>query len=86
MGRAEAAMENQKITVIIEPAEEGGFIAHCPDLPGCITEGETLEEVKAMAEEAVRLYLESLVAHNEPLPTALEEENSEHPELIFNTA
>jgi predicted RNase H-like HicB family nuclease len=45
--------------VVFEPQEEGGYTAYVPDLPGCISEGETLEEAAAMIQEAMALYLES---------------------------
>jgi len=38
-------------------------------LPGCVTFGETLEESMSMAREAIELYIESLMAHNEEIPT-----------------
>ena len=57
-----------EFTVLFEPAEEGGFIATCPALPGCVTQGETLGEARAMAAEAILGYLESLVKHGEPIP------------------
>lgn len=47
-------------TVFFEPAEEGGYVVTCPALPGMVTEGETLEEARAMAKDAIRAYLESL--------------------------
>ena len=53
------AME-YRYTVLFEPAEEGGFIVTCPALPGLVTEGDTLEEARAMAEDAIRAYIESL--------------------------
>jgi antitoxin HicB len=49
-----------RYTVFFEPAEEGGYIVTCPALPGMVTEGETLEEARAMAKDAIRAYLESL--------------------------
>jgi len=55
-------------TVILEPAEEGGYTVIVPSLPGCITEGDTFEEAIKMANDAISLYLESLIAHNEPIP------------------
>jgi len=61
-------MEELTYTVHIEPAEEGGYIAYFPALPGCHTQGETLDEVIAMAKEVLGLYLESLQAHGEPIP------------------
>ena len=47
-------------TVLFEPAEEGGFTVTCPALPGLVTEGDTLENARGMAEDAIRGYLESL--------------------------
>jgi predicted RNase H-like HicB family nuclease len=47
-------------TMLFEPAEEGGFVVTCPALPGLVTEGDTLEEARLMAEDALRGYLESL--------------------------
>jgi len=44
-------------TARIEEAEEGGYIAHFPSLPGCITQGETIEEVIAMAKDAMAGWL-----------------------------
>ena len=51
---------NHKYTVLFQPAEEGGFVVTCPALPGLVTEGDSLEEARAMAEDALRGYLESL--------------------------
>jgi len=53
-------MVEYNYTVLFEPAEEGGFVATCPALPGLVTEGDTLEEARAMAQDAIRAYLESL--------------------------
>lgn len=39
-----------------------------PALPGCVTQGETLEEAITMARDAIGLYLESLIADGEPIP------------------
>ena len=47
-------------TMLFEPAEEGGYVVTCPALPGLVTEGNTLEEARQMAEDALRGYLESL--------------------------
>ncbi len=55
-------------TVKIYPAEEGGFWAEVPALPGCFTQGETMEEIIAMAHEAIECYIGSLLKHNEPVP------------------
>jgi len=48
------------ITVIYEPAEEGGYIAYAPSLPGCNTQGDTLEEAEKNITDAIGLYLEEI--------------------------
>ncbi len=53
-------MAEYKFTVLFEPAEEGGFVVTCPALPGLVTEGDTLEEARSMASDAIRAYIESL--------------------------
>ena len=50
-----------QIKVVLEPAEEGGYIVYMPSLPGCISEGETEEEALANIKEAIELYLEPIV-------------------------
>ncbi|MFZ2522178.1 MAG: type II toxin-antitoxin system HicB family antitoxin [Minisyncoccia bacterium] len=45
-------------SVIYEPAEEGGYVASAPSLPGCYSQGETLEETKKNIQEAIGVYLE----------------------------
>jgi predicted RNase H-like HicB family nuclease len=40
-------------TVLFEPAEEGGYVVFCPALPGLVTEGDTYEEARARAKEAI---------------------------------
>ena len=51
-------------------AEAGGYSVHFPDLLGCVTEGDTLQEALAMAEDALGLYLQSLKDDCEPFPAA----------------
>lgn len=56
-------------TVLFTPDElDGGFTVDVPALPGCHTEGETLEEAKANAQEAIELYLEVLVERGFKIP------------------
>lgn len=62
------AHEEYNFTVLYEPAEEGGYVVTCPALPGLVTEGDTLEEARAMAEDAIRAYLESLRKDGLPVP------------------
>ena len=54
--------------VVIEKAADGSFSAYVPDLPGCVTCGDTVEEARRLIEEAVRLHIESLRYHGEPVP------------------
>ncbi len=55
-------------TAIFEPAEEGGYVVTIPALNGLTTEGDTMEEARAMAADAIRCYLESLHKHGEQIP------------------
>ncbi len=55
-------------SVFYEQASEGGYAAFVPALPGCHTQGETLEETESNVKEAIALYIESLTAHGEPVP------------------
>ena len=61
-------MNNVTYTLHIERAEEGGYVAFFPALEGCHTQGETIEEVVAMAKDALAGYLESLRAHGDQIP------------------
>jgi predicted RNase H-like HicB family nuclease len=47
-----------KLQIILEPSEEGGYTVTVPALPGCISEGDSLDEAVANIEEAIQLYLE----------------------------
>lgn len=49
-----------KLCVVLEPSEEGGYTAHVPSLPGCISEGDSLEQAMVNIKEAVELYLETV--------------------------
>ena len=48
-----------KLTIVLEPQEEGGFTAYVPSLPGCISQGETKEDTIKNIKEAIELYLEA---------------------------
>ena len=58
--RKSANADEHSYTVLFEPAEEGGFVVTCPALPRLVTEGDTFKEARAMAKDAIALYLESL--------------------------
>ncbi len=54
--------------ILIPDVEEGGYTVEVPSLPGCISQGETLDEALTNIKEAIELYIESLEAHGEPVP------------------
>lgn len=55
-------------SVFYEAAPEGGYVVLVPALPGCHSQGETLEEAEKNIKEAIELYLESLAASKEAIP------------------
>lgn len=63
-----------KYRVLVEQDEDGMFVAEVPALPGCISQGRTREESIQNIQEAIAGYLESLRAHNEPIPPSIHEE------------
>lgn len=71
-------MNKHHYTVILHPEPEaGGYSVTVPALPGCVTQGETIEEAIAMARDAISLYIQSLADDGEPIP-----EEHEHPQAI----
>lgn len=56
-------------TINLEDDGDGGFIVTVPTLPGVITFGQTIEEAKANAAEAILCHLEGMLADGEPIPT-----------------
>jgi predicted RNase H-like HicB family nuclease len=71
----EASIQTQAYTytVLLEPDEDGGFVVTCPALPGLVTHGDTLEEAREHATEAIELYLECLQAEGSPIPAGEEQ-------------
>ena len=57
-----------QFTPIFEPQADGGYHAMCPSLPGCHSEGDTLDEAVAHIREAIGVYVESMIAHGETPP------------------
>ena len=53
---------------VIERGGDGNYSAHVPDLPGCVSCGDTLDEVRSLIRECVELHIESLRSHGEPVP------------------
>ena len=58
--RAAWSEASMVLKVVLEPSEEGGYTAHVPALPGCISEGETIQEAMRNIREAAELYLEPI--------------------------
>jgi predicted RNase H-like HicB family nuclease len=54
--------------VVIHPAEEGGYWAEVPVLPGCFAQGESIEEVLSESREAISSHLEAMREFGEDLP------------------
>jgi predicted RNase H-like HicB family nuclease len=63
-----------KYRVLIEQDEDGIYVAEVPSLPGCISQGQTRAEALDNIKEAMAAYIESLEAHNEPIPPPISEE------------
>ena len=60
-------MKNYDITIVIEKDEDGNYLAICPSLQGCYTEGSSEEEVTELIEDAIRLHIEDRLENNEPI-------------------
>ena len=59
----------RRYTVVLEPdLEEGGFTVTVPTLPGCVTEGDTIEEALENARDAIRSLLAYLKDSGKPIP------------------
>ena len=63
-----------KFRVRVDCDEDGAFVAEVPSLPGCVTQGATRAEALDNIREAIAAYLESLKAHDEPIPPSVDEE------------
>jgi predicted RNase H-like HicB family nuclease len=54
--------------IVIERADDGGYGAWAPDLPGCVALGDTIEDAKHQMREAIAFHLEGLREQGEPVP------------------
>ena len=57
-----------KLRIIIEQDEEGTYVAVCPSLPGCVSQGKTRKEALENTRDAIKGYLTSLEKHDEQIP------------------
>jgi predicted RNase H-like HicB family nuclease len=62
-----------KFRVTIEADEDGVFVAECPALPGCVSQGKTRDEAMVNIRDAIQGYLESLKKHGDPIPGPITE-------------
>ena len=67
-------MQNYELTVVIERDEDGRFLAICPALQGCYTEGESEGEARDLIADAIRLHIESRLQRGEPIPAEVSTE------------
>ena len=58
----------REYTVVVHPDETGGYWTEVPALPGCGSQGETVEEALEMTKDAISLWLETLRARGEAVP------------------
>ena len=63
-----------RFRVLIETDEDGVFIATCPSLPGCVSQGTTRDEALANIRDAMVAYVASLQKHGEAIPPSVNEE------------
>jgi antitoxin HicB len=63
-----------KLRVLVQQDEDGKYVATCPSLPGCISEGDTREAALANIQDAIEGYLKSLRKHSEAIPPPITEE------------
>jgi len=59
---------SDRYLVVIEKADDGSYSAYLPDVPGCVSCGDTIDEVKAMISEALQFHLEGLRGTGMPIP------------------
>ena len=67
-------MEHLRYRVVIEEGESGWFIAQCPSLPGCFSQGKTRAEARVNIREAIECHIEGLKKRNLPIPSPTNEE------------
>ncbi|MEO8399717.1 MAG: type II toxin-antitoxin system HicB family antitoxin [Ignavibacteriaceae bacterium] len=60
-------MKNYNFTVVIDKDEDGNYLAICPSLQGCYTEGDTEDEAMESIKDAIRLHIEERLQNDEPI-------------------
>lgn len=67
-------MDDMKYRVVITQDEDGVYVAQCPAMPGCVTQGKTRAEALDHVRDAMQGYAASLRKHHEPIPPSIDEE------------
>jgi antitoxin HicB len=70
-------MKQGTYSIVLEPEEGGGYAVSVPTLPGCLTQGKTVEEAMERVAEAISVHMAGLEADGEPVP-----EEHEPPRLV----
>jgi predicted RNase H-like HicB family nuclease len=73
-------MKERTYSIVLEPEDGGGYAVSVPALPGCFTQGRTVEEAMERAVEAIGVHIAGLQADGEPVP-----EEREHPRVVTVT-
>ena len=60
--------QEYQYTIFLQEAEEGGYIADVPSLPGCMSQGETIEEAVSFVKDAIDTYLQALIQRRKKIP------------------
>lgn len=76
------ASQPREIELVFAPEEDGGYHVYAPDLPGLHTQGDTLEEATANAQEALELYVEGLRDEGRPLDAGVIRRKVRPPERL----
>jgi predicted RNase H-like HicB family nuclease len=67
--RYDADVKFYTFSIVIEKEEDDeGYLAHSPTLPGCFSNGKTIEDARRNIREAIQQHIASLLAHGQPVP------------------
>jgi len=67
--RYDADVKFYTFSIVIEKKEDDeGYLAHSPTLPGCFSNGKTIEDARKNIREAIQQHIASLLAHGQPVP------------------
>lgn len=76
-------MDRYIFPAVFEPGEQKGYTVSFPDLPGCITEGDNIEEALHMAKEVLELFIYSMEEDGESIPSPSSPDNIMVPPKSF---